>query len=85
MPFDPKHSTAYNSDENTHNSSRGYNVIIFCHSMYSMPSKDNVVKRTLKLLRDTGDKVLVVFYCNGSLNLNNLICYQTAYFPTRVV
>ena len=85
MPFDPKHSTAYNSDENTHNSSRGYNVIIFCYSMYGMLSKDNVVKRTLKLLGDTGDEVLVVFHRDGSLNLDDLICHQTAYFPTGVV
>jgi hypothetical protein len=53
--------------------------------MYGMPSKKHVIKKTLRLLRDTGDEMLVVYHRDESLNLDGLVCHQTAFFPTGVV
>lgn len=53
--------------------------------MYGMPSKKNVIEKTLRLLGDSGDEVLVVYHRDESLDLDGLVCHQTASFPTGVV
>jgi hypothetical protein len=85
LPFDPQHSASDDSTDDLHDGNRGYDVIIFCHSMYGMPSKKSVIEKTLSLLGDKGDEVLVVYHRDESLNLDGLVCHQTASFPTGVV
>jgi adenine phosphoribosyltransferase len=84
LPFDPQRSTCNGSSSDMHDGDRGYDVILFCHSMYGMPSKRDVIEQTLQLLRETRDGVLAVFHRGGSLHLNGLVCHQTASFPTGV-
>jgi adenine/guanine phosphoribosyltransferase-like PRPP-binding protein len=85
LPFDPQHSTCNGSNGDMHDGDRGYDVILFCHSMYGMPSKKDVIEQTLKLLSQTRDGVLAVFHRGGSLHLVDLVCHQTASLPTGVV
>ena len=73
------------SSGDMHDSDREYDVILFCHSMYGMPSKNDVIKQTVKLLSETRDGVLAVFYCGESFHPDGLVCYQTASLPAGVV
>lgn len=85
LPFDPQRSTCNGSSSDMHEGDRRYDVILFCHSMYGMPSKGDVIEQTLQLLRETRDGVLAIFHRGGSFHLNGLVCHQTASFPTGVV
>ena len=73
------------SSGDMHDSDREYDVILFCHSMYGMPSKNDVIKQTVKLLSETRDGVLAVFYCGESFHPDGLVCYQTASLSAGVV
>ena len=63
-----------------------YDVILFCHSMYGMKPKHKFIERTLKMLVESPHGGMVaVFHRDAALNLNGLVCYRTASFPTGVV
>jgi adenine phosphoribosyltransferase/phosphomevalonate kinase len=85
LPFDPEHSTCNGINGDIHDGDRGYDVILFCHSMYGMPSKKHIIEQTLRLLGKPRDGVLAVFHRGGSFHLDGLVCHQTAFFPTGVV
>ena len=63
-----------------------YDIILFCHSMYGMKPKHRFIERALEMLveRPKG-AIVVVFHRDGVLDLDGLLCHQTASFPTGVV
>ncbi|KAH6613026.1 phosphoribosyl transferase domain protein [Boeremia exigua] len=85
LPFDPQQSTCNGRNGDVHDADGRYDVILFCHSMYGMPSKGNVIKQSLELLTETRGGVLAIFHRGESLHLDGLVCHQTASFPTGVV
>jgi hypothetical protein len=61
-------------------------MVLFCHSMYGMKDKHQIIKHALDLLREqSGEEMVVVFHREGSLKLDGLACRQMAVFPTGVV
>jgi hypothetical protein len=78
VPFPPKEMTSSGSQKE-------FDMILFCHSMYGMQDKHQVIKHALDLLREqSGEEMVVVFHRDGSLKLNSLACRQMAVFPTGV-
>ncbi len=74
-------------DADTSDGDRGFDVILFCHSMYGMKPKHKFIEHALGMLakRAEGGGMVVVFHRDGTLNLNGLVCHQTASFPSGVV
>jgi hypothetical protein len=61
-------------------------MVLFCHSMYGMEDKNQIIKHALGLLREqSGDEIVVGFHRDGTLKLDGLACRQTAVFPMGVV
>lgn len=63
-----------------------YDIILFCHSMYSMKLKHRFIKQVLKMLieRPQGEMV-AVFHHDRALHLDSLMCHQIASFPTGFI
>lgn len=63
-----------------------FDVVLFCHSMYGMTPKRKFIERALEMLvnRPEGGMV-VVFHRDGTLQLDDLIPYRTASFPTGII
>ncbi|OAL42701.1 hypothetical protein IQ07DRAFT_338536 [Pyrenochaeta sp. DS3sAY3a] len=85
LPFDPQHCTHTGRNSASHDGKRGYDVILFSHSMYGMLSKRLVIEQTLKLLRMSTGGVVIVFHRGESLHFDGLVCHQTTLFPTGVI
>ncbi|KAJ9605293.1 hypothetical protein H2200_009950 [Cladophialophora chaetospira] len=63
-----------------------YDVILFCHSMYGMHPKRRFIETALELLVEQPQAGLViVFHREGNIQLDGLVCHQTASFPAGVV
>ncbi|KAF2871078.1 hypothetical protein BDV95DRAFT_494922 [Massariosphaeria phaeospora] len=63
-----------------------YDIILFCHSMYGMNSKQKYIEKALGMLvEESQGGIVVVFHRDGALNLGSLVCHRTASFPTGVV
>lgn len=63
-----------------------YDTILFCHSMYGMKSKLRYIERALEMLMEQPQGgMVVVFHREGSLQLDGLVCHQTASFPDGIV
>jgi hypothetical protein len=78
VSFPPKSATSSGSQNK-------FDMVLFCHSLYGVRSKSDVIKRALDLLSDdSGDEMVVVFHRDGSLRLDGLVCRHTAVFPTGV-
>lgn len=60
-----------------------FDLILFCHSMYGMRPKRKFIEHALGKLTDDG--IIVVFHRAGVLQLDGLVCSQTASYPTGVV
>lgn len=70
----------------TRDNDKKYNIILFCHSIYGVKSKYRFIERALEILAEQPPGGMVaVFHCDGALNLDGLVCHQTASFPTGVV
>ncbi|KAJ0159651.1 Adenine phosphoribosyltransferase [Colletotrichum tanaceti] len=64
----------------------GFNVILFCHSMYGMNPKRKFIEKALAMLVEQPEEgIVVVFHRDGTLYFDGLVCHQTARFPTGVV
>ncbi|KAI6353114.1 hypothetical protein MCOR25_009166 [Pyricularia grisea] len=64
----------------------GFDLILFCHSMYGMRPKAKFVERALSMLDGRFDGgMVVVFHRAGNLHLDGLVCHSTATFPSGVV
>ncbi|QPC70887.1 hypothetical protein HYE68_001639 [Fusarium pseudograminearum] len=61
-------------------------VILFCHSLYDVSSKDQVVRHALGMLsREPDDGILVVCHRDTAPFLNDLVCQRSAIFPDGTV
>ncbi|KAK7704376.1 hypothetical protein SLS64_008563 [Diaporthe eres] len=94
QPFDvedKKGSDTARTDNTFLDNEEKYDAIIFCHSMYGMKPRNMFIERALKMLRgspdhqDAAGMILVFHRDNGTLHLEDLVCHQTASFPTGVV
>ncbi|KAK1992087.1 hypothetical protein LX36DRAFT_662757 [Colletotrichum falcatum] len=64
----------------------GFNIILFCHSMYGMKPKRKFVENALAMLVQQPDVgIVVVFQRDGTLHFDGLVGHRTASFPTGVV
>ncbi|KAI1765254.1 phosphoribosyl transferase domain protein [Hypoxylon sp. FL1150] len=65
---------------------RGYDVVLFCHSMYGMSPKPKFIERALQLLDGRlRDGMVVVFHRDDTLHLPGLVCHRTSSFPDGVI
>ncbi|KAI1021092.1 hypothetical protein LB503_009982 [Fusarium chuoi] len=63
-----------------------YNLILFCHGLYGLENKKEIIKHTIEMLpEDPLDGMVVVFHRAGSLNFDNLVCHRSLSFPNRAV
>ncbi|KAG9244861.1 phosphoribosyl transferase domain protein [Calycina marina] len=61
----------------------GFDMVLFCHSMYGMKSRRKIIEKTLELLvNNPKGGMVVVFHRNGALNFEGLVHHQTASFPS---
>ncbi|KAI1274551.1 hypothetical protein F5Y07DRAFT_410177 [Xylaria sp. FL0933] len=64
----------------------GYDLILFCHSMYGMKPHHEYIQHALKMLNEEREgSMVVVFHRYGALNLAGLVCHQAAIFPGGTV
>lgn len=86
IPFVLDSNTGSGAGNGASGSDEKFDVILFCHSMYSMKPKHRFIERALEMLvvRPEGGMV-VVFHRDGTLHLDGLVCHRTASFPTGVV
>ncbi|CEF78437.1 hypothetical protein FGSG_03603 [Fusarium graminearum PH-1] len=57
-------------------------IILFCHSLYGVSSKDQVVRHALDMLSEESEEgILVVCHRDTALFLNDLVCQRSAIFP----
>lgn len=81
------HRIVFNLDSNT---GRGtgdekFDIILFCHSMYGMVHKRLIIERALEITAELpASGMVVIFHRDGTLDLDGLVCHQTASFPTGV-
>lgn len=63
-----------------------FNLILFCHSMYSMKPKSDLVRGALAMLADPPRESLVVVFHRGDAleHLDGLVCQRTASIPTGI-
>lgn len=60
-----------------------FNVILFCHGVYGTEPKRRFLKRLLAILPEgRANSIVVVFHCQGTAHFDDLVCQQTASFPT---
>jgi hypothetical protein len=79
VPFPPKATASSGCKDK-------FDMILFCHSLYGMRLKSDVIKCALDLLSDgSGHEIVVVFHRDGNLKLDGLACRHMALFPTGVV
>ncbi|EFQ32587.1 FAD binding domain-containing protein [Colletotrichum graminicola] len=70
----------------TSDSENGFNIILFCHSMYGMKPKSKFIEKALTMLVQQPEVgMVVVFQRDGTLHFDGLVCHQTASFQTGVV
>ncbi|KAG6997101.1 hypothetical protein FOFC_08899 [Fusarium oxysporum] len=88
MPFAPDNDNKNTRSGTSIGTSDGgkFDVVLFCHSMYGMKPKRRFIEQALKLLDEHPKPgIVVVFHRDGDLNLDGLVCQQTASFRTGIV
>ena len=84
IPFDLNDNVK--SGTGTRDSDEKFDVILFCHSMYSMKPKARFIEQALGMLVEHPEGgMVVVFHRDGTLQLDGLVCHRTASFPTGAV
>jgi adenine phosphoribosyltransferase len=79
VSFPPKGRTSSESQDK-------FDMVLFCHSLYGLKPKHNIIRCALNLLNnDSGDDMVVVFHRDGSLEFDGLACRHMALLPTGVV
>ncbi|KAK0381115.1 hypothetical protein CLIM01_01472 [Colletotrichum limetticola] len=78
-PFDPENSLKALGDDK-------FDIIVLCHSMYGMTSKEDYICAIIDLLDEqTANSRAILFHRHGSLGLASLVPHQTSNFPTGIV
>ncbi|OCT52746.1 phosphoribosyl transferase domain protein [Cladophialophora carrionii] len=86
IPFSLGVNNGTGTGTSTSDDDEKYDVILFCHSMYSMKPKRRFIERALEALVEQPEGGMVaVFHRDGHLHLDGLVCHRTASFPTGVV
>ncbi|KAI1136306.1 phosphoribosyl transferase domain protein [Hypoxylon sp. FL0543] len=68
------------------NEDEKFDVILFCHSMYSMKPNRKFIERALEMLVERPlPGMVVVFHRDGTLRFDGLVCHRTASFPAGVI
>ncbi|KAG4438454.1 hypothetical protein IFR05_006064 [Cadophora sp. M221] len=74
-----------NTESRANDEDGKFDVVLFCHSMYGMKRKREVIEKSLGMLAKQQDcGMVVVFHRDGSLDLNGLVCHRTASLPTGI-
>jgi adenine phosphoribosyltransferase len=85
LPFSPQDVTKESSSGGTNESGRGYDVVLFCHSMYGIQSKRKAIEQALEMLVKPSGGMVVVFHRDGDLHIDGLVCHKVAFCPVGVV
>ncbi|KAF4544061.1 Phosphoribosyl transferase domain protein [Lasiodiplodia theobromae] len=83
-----KRYTAFepNEDNGGCSDDKKFDIILFCHSLYSMKPKRKFIEKALGMFFERPqDGMVVVFHRDEALHLDGLVCHQMASFPTGVV
>jgi len=62
--------------------SAGFDIVLFCHSMYGMQSKRECIEQAIKVLKKAPGGIVIVFHRTGNLHFDGLVCHKIASFPT---
>ncbi|KAF5569479.1 higher eukaryotic phosphomevalonate kinase [Fusarium phyllophilum] len=63
-----------------------YDVILFCHGLYGLKNKEEILRHTIEMLpEDPLDGMVILFHRAGSLILDNLVCHRSLSVPNRAV
>jgi len=83
--FPPQNNAEISTKGHKNHSEDHYDIILFCHSMYGMPSKRAAVEEALEMLAMRPGASVIIFHREKTLRLNGLVCHQTATWPSGVV
>ncbi|KAF5234697.1 hypothetical protein FANTH_12049 [Fusarium anthophilum] len=87
-PFPPSKQTLVRPASFTTQSCPGekHDVILFCHGLYGLKHKEDIIRHTIEMLpEDPLDGMVIIFHRPGSLNLHNLVCHRSLSLPSRTV
>ncbi|KAJ5595098.1 uncharacterized protein N7459_001306 [Penicillium hispanicum] len=85
-PFVLNSNTGSGTDTGRRDNDEKFDIILFCHSMYSMKPEVKFIEQALSMLVEQPEGgMVVVFHCDGALQLNGLVCHRTASFPTGAI
>ncbi|KAI1453465.1 hypothetical protein F4805DRAFT_443284 [Annulohypoxylon moriforme] len=62
----------------------GFDVVLFCHSMYGMKSRRNYIEEALRFC-DLNRGIVAVFHRDVNLYFDGLVCHCTASFSTGTI
>jgi adenine phosphoribosyltransferase len=63
-----------------------HHIILFCHSLYGISSKENVVRHALNMLFvEPEDGILVICHRDSTSCLNGLACQRSITFPDGII
>ncbi|KAF2137448.1 uncharacterized protein K452DRAFT_278378 [Aplosporella prunicola CBS 121167] len=86
VPFILEDKTRTLTGNDSNDKDEKYDIILFCHSMYGMKPKHRFIEQALQMLAERPKGAMaVVFHRDGILDLDGLVCHQTASFPTGIV
>ena len=60
-----------------------FDVVLFCHSMYGINPKRDIIEQALESVSARG--IIVIFHQDRPLPVDGLVCHRTAAFPTGAV
>lgn len=81
------HRIAFSLDSHTGSGigDEKFDIILLCHSMYGMKPKRLFIERALEIIAEhPASGMIVLFHRDGTMDLDGLVCHQTASFPTGV-
>ncbi|KAM0716828.1 hypothetical protein Q7P37_007631 [Cladosporium fusiforme] len=85
-PFAPNSKTKTGGSVGAEDPAEGFDVVLFCHSLYGMRPKHEFIECALNMLTESPEGGLVVLFHRGEvLDCEGLACYRSATCPTGVV
>jgi adenine phosphoribosyltransferase len=84
MAFPPENMGS-GSDAHNDDYAATFDIILFCHSLYGMSSKQKAIETALKMLEQGAGGLVVVFHRDANADFGSLACHQTASFPAGLI
>lgn len=84
-PFILNGNKASKNGTGTHENHEKFDIILFCHSMYSMEPKAIFIEQALRMLVEKPQGGMVVVYHHDQVHFDGLVCHETTSFPTGAV